>query len=239
MSPPPSRRAGWRRLGLAVVLGLLVALALLRGDLRIEDRWNPWAPLHVEDAPNLMTGYKLARLGRDRAACREVLARAGLRVEAVPDRVTGPGCGFDNAVRVLATSADVGTAFTVSCRVAVSLAMWERHSLQPEARAHFGSPVARIEHFGSYSCRNVYGRADARRSRHASADALDIAGFVLADGRRVRVLADWHGDGDASRFLAAVHAGACRYFDSTLGPAYNAAHRDHLHLDRGSFGLCR
>src|SRR5690606_39965142 len=113
------------------------------------------------------------------------LAQAELRLQPVEDRSTGPGCGFDNAVRISRTSVAVGEAFTLSCRAALSLAMWERHALQQAAQTHLGSPVARIEHFGSYSCRNLYGREGGRRSRHATADALDIAGFVLEDGRQI------------------------------------------------------
>ena len=227
---------------IAAVLLIVIAAfawALYRGHLHVEDRWNPWAPLRIGDQTNWLTGYKLSRLAGDRIECQNVLATADMRYDPLPDRETAPGCGFTNAVRITATSAKVGDAFSLSCRAAVALALWERHSLQPESVARFGQRVARIEHFGSYSCRNVYGREDARRSRHATADAVDIAGFVLADGRRVRVLADWNGDDDEARFLRAIHAGACRFFDTTLGPEYNAAHHDHLHLDSGSFGLCR
>ncbi|WP_240636123.1 extensin family protein [Caldimonas tepidiphila] len=97
-----------------------------------------------------------------------------------------------------------------------------------------------LEHYGSYACRNVYGRTEGRRSRHATADALDVAGFVLADGRRIRVQQHWHeGDDVAARFLREVHRGACRFFDGVLGPGYNVAHRDHLHLERGPSRICR
>ena len=73
----------------------------------------------------------------------------------------------------------------------------------------------------------------------AEADALDVAGFVLSDGRRVRVLSGWRGDARDAAFLRDVHAGACRVFDAVLGPDYNAAHHDHFHLDRGSLKVCR
>ncbi|ANB16456.1 extensin family protein [Dokdonella koreensis] len=225
-------------LALAVAIAAL-AYALGQGHLRIEDRWKPWTPLRIDDRPNLLTPLKLRRLAHDAPLCRAVLATTGFRYTALPDRETGPGCGFDNAVQIRATGVAVGAPFSLSCRAAVSLALWERHSLQPEARARLGQPVARIEHFGSYACRNVYGRPDARRSRHATADAFDVAGFVLADGRRIRVRGDWDGDSAEARFLHAVHRGACRWFDTVLGPDYNAAHADHLHLDRGRFGLCR
>jgi hypothetical protein len=157
----------------------------------------------------------------------------------LPDRRTGEGCGFDNAVLVRRTTVQVNSPFTLSCRAAASLSLWERHVLQPQAHALLGSGVRQIQHFGSYACRNVYGRDEGRRSRHATADALDVAGFVLEDGRRITVVRDWEGSGPPSQFLGAVHAGACGLFDGVLGPAYNAAHADHFHFDRGTFRTCR
>jgi hypothetical protein len=58
------------------------------------------------------------------------------------------------------------------------------------------------------------------------------------------VLRDWSGGGDKAAFLRNVRDGACDVFATTLSPDYNAAHRDHLHLDqalRGRTGgrLCR
>lgn len=227
-----------RPLLLLLLLALAAALAL-RGRAALPDRWNPWAPLVIAQPPNLLTRFKLMRLGADEALCRQVLAQAPMRYEPVADRVTGEGCGFDNAVRISRTTAEIGAAFTLSCRAAVSLALWEQHVLQPAAQRRFGRRVVRIEHFGSYACRNVDGAAGARRSRHATADALDIAGVVLAGGRRIRVLHHWDGEAEEAAFLRELHAGGCRYFTTVLGPDYNAAHRDHLHLDRGAFGVCR
>ena len=99
--------------------------------------------------------------------------------------------------------------------------------------------MAELEHFGSYACRNIVGHDGDGRSQHATADAFDIAGFVLRDGRMVRVRTGWNGDATERQFLREVQAGACRVFDAVLGPDYNAAHRDHLHLDRGSYQVCR
>jgi hypothetical protein len=129
--------------------------------------------------------------------------------------------------------------FPLSCRTAVSLAFWEKHVLQPAAERHLGTSVKRLEHFGSYACRGIYNREPARRSQHASADALDFAGVVLADGARITVSRDWTDSGAEGAFLKELHAGACRYFDAVLGPEYNAAHHDHFHLDRGRSRICR
>ena len=105
------------------------------------------------------------------------------------------------------------------------------------ARQVFGQPVARVDHFGSYACRNI--ARSNRRSQHASANALDLAGFRLKDGTRITVARDWKGDDDKARFLRQVKAAACDTFRITLSPEYNAAHHDHLHVDMSGFGLCR
>ncbi len=225
-----------------VLLSLLLAASLLalvasRGLLRPE--WSPWVALDLDSPPNSLTRYKLSRLSDDRELCADVLAGAEMRYTPLPDEETGPSCGLFDAVTIERTASEVGQPFSLTCRTAVSLALWEKYAVAPAAARHFGVPVERIEHFGSYACRNVYGRPNATRSRHATAEAFDVAGFVLADGRRIRVLADWDGDAAAAAFLRDVRDGACRFFDAVLSPDYNAAHRDHLHLDRGPFRVCR
>jgi hypothetical protein len=223
-----------------IVVALAVAAGLLAtGAWRIPDRWNPFAPLSVDDAPNVLTRFKLARLAGDAQACRAALATSDFRVVALPDREPRDGCGWRNALRVEATSAAVGEPFTLTCEAAVALALFERHAMQPAAIAHFAQPVAQLRHYGSYACRNVGGRAGARRSEHAGANALDIAGFVLRDGREITVRKHWQDGGDDAAFLRDVHAGACRFFDVVLGPDYDGAHADHFHVDRGAYRTCR
>jgi hypothetical protein len=232
------------RLPIVVMVLLMLAVGgavygIRTGAIAIRPEWNPWAVLDIEAQPNLLTRYKLSRLSKDSALCQQVLATANITYEQVADRMTGPACGFFNAVRISRTSSRVNAPFSLSCRAAVSLAMWEHHVLAPTAEKYFHQPVATIEHFGSYSCRNVYGRANATRSQHATAEALDIAGFVLEDGQRIRVLKDWPESEDRAAFLREVRTGACRFFDGVLSPDYNAAHRDHFHFDRGPYRVCR
>lgn len=241
MARPVLKRLMGRLLALAGVgAGLLAVRAAWH---HLPDRHDPWAPLSIEEPPNWLTRHKLSRLDERPFACRALLATAQLRTTPLPDRVTGTTgnatCGFRNAVTVHRTAFAVGTPFALSCRSAVALALWERHVVVPEAERLLGTPVRRLEHFGSYACRNVYGRGSGRPSQHATADALDVAGFVLADGRRITVARDWRGDDAEARFLHAVHRGACQVFDGVLGPNYNAAHADHLHLDRGPYRVCR
>ena len=227
----------WPLLLLSVATAAVVAVRYAWVDL--PPHLSPWAPLDVAAPPNWLTRFKLARLSGDAEACRSVLGKTSVEFERLTDRVTGDNCGFTDAVLVRRAPADVGEEFSLTCRAAVSLALWERHVLQPAAKNHFGEPVTGIEHFGSYSCRNVYGRPDATRSRHATAEAWDVAGFVLAGGRRIRVARDWKTTQPEAAFLREVRDGACRFFDGVLSPDYNVAHHDHLHLDRGPFRMCR
>ena len=86
--------------------------------------------------------------------------------------------------------------------------------------------------------RNIAG--STRRSAHARAEAIDIAAFVLEDGRRVSVLDDWNnGTGAEREFLRVVSRSACKRFGTVLGPEYNAAHANHLHLEIGGGSFCR
>lgn len=225
--------------GLLFLAQLGVVVAVWSESLRLPDRWNPWARLSIDEPPGVFTRYKLARLTDDAPACRAVLDGSTMRWAPEPDRETAAGCGWSDAVRVSATPSRVGAPFVLTCPAAVALALWERHSVQPLALQHFGVAVTRVDHFGSYSCRNIGGEAGGRRSEHATANAFDVAGFGLADGRSIRVAADWRRADAAGRFLREVHADACRTWNVVLGPDYNAAHADHLHLDRGPFRSCR
>jgi hypothetical protein len=69
-----------------------------------------------------------------------------------------------------------------------------------------------------------------------------VSGFVLEDGRRVMVKSAWFGGSDREReFLRVVQRSACKRFATVLGPEYNSAHHDHLHVEGviGSSGYCR
>ena len=204
------------------------------------DRYDPFAPLDIAAPPSFLTEWKLRALKGDPAACFAALGTADLDYQVVPDRETGEGCGFENAARLRRSTVPWGAAgLPMSCPMVAALALWERHDLQPAAERLLGARVARITHFGSYACRNVNNRESGRRSQHARANAFDIAGFVLEDGREISVAKDWGSDNDRGAFLSAVHEAACGRFASALGPDYNTAHANHFHFDMGGFGICR
>ncbi|CAM2904234.1 extensin family protein [Pseudomonas fluorescens] len=226
-------------LGALLVLAGVFALGVWRGWVPLPNEWNPWAPLDVRTRPNLLTRFKLGRLQDDPALCEQVLKTSGLRVSHQADSPADAACPLRNILRVQGADVALSSSFLASCPLAVAFALFERHSLQPAAQAVFGQAVTRVDHLGSFACRNVYNRAEGRLSQHASANALDIAGFRLADGRSISVLKDWPGAGDGARFLRQVREAACADFNVVLSPDYNAAHRNHFHLDMGPWWVCR
>ena len=238
------RRALWW-----LLLLILAAAAFLYGReyVRRHPQDVPWTEFHLRDPVGLFTVRKLAALSDRPAQCRALLAEVRIGDVPAPPKQSGADCGYADGMRLAKDGRTVAFApggLITSCPVAAALVLFERDVLQPAARRHFGSRVTVIDHAGSYSCRRLYGRSDGAFSEHATADALDIIGFRLADGTQIRVVRDWRADGAKARFLRDVRDGACGLFATVLSPDYNAAHADHLHLDqamRGNVGwsLCR
>ena len=238
---PRAARILRRTISWGIVLALLATGALLAiGYARRHPEDLPWTQLDLTRPIGLFTGRKLAALRGEPDRCSPLLAAAGVAHRVLTPREDGPHCGYRDAVRLEPGGARSvalrPAAPALSCPVGAGLALWEWHVVQPAAQRHLGTRVVAVDHLGSYSCRRVNNRTEGDWSEHASANALDIAGFQLADGKRVSVLADWSGDGAEAAFLREVRDGACRLFATVLSPDYNEAHRDHLHFDQADRG---
>jgi hypothetical protein len=227
------------RLALTVLIVAALALAA-RAWLAEHPQHNPWAPLDLRDPPGWATQRKLAALREDPAACRAVLERSGVAFTALSPAGEGD-CRREDRI-VLAEAPLSPSPPATTCAVGAALELWLRRGVQPAAEELLGTRVARIEHLGAYSCRRTYGRDTGRWSEHATGNALDIAAFVLEDGRRLSVAGDWAGNDTQAAFLRRVRDDACGVFGTVLSPDYNAAHADHVHFDqaaRAFSGYCR
>ena len=171
--------------------------------------------------------------------CVADLNRVGARFTPIADQSFGGGCSTIGSVQLLGVGVPITNVTAIRCPLARALALWTRETLQPAARDAFGSRVVKIESMGGYSCRNIIGGRGTGRSEHATANAVDIGAFVLADGRRVSIRQGWNGSDDERAFLRDIRAAACKRFQTVLSPDYNAAHYDHLHFDLGGKPFCR
>lgn len=225
-----------------LLLGLL--LYLLRPWEAIPPAWSPWEPLSVSHPLTPVTRWKLFQIKNAPEDCRTALATASkeaIHYTPLEDFTPMSGCPLENAVKIDRSGVAFNSSFTISCPWAVAWIMFERNELQRLALTHMDSRVNRIDHYGSFACRNVYNRETGRRSQHATASALDIAAFHLANGEQVSVLDDWAVPEKSERanFLRAFQDSACDYFGTVLGPDYNQAHANHFHLDTSNYRFCR
>jgi hypothetical protein len=184
------------------------------------------------------------------AAC---FARGMVKLSPViqaSSKVKGKGaCGLDRPLTVTALADGSvrigGRPLTMSCPVTAALEAWVRDSVLPAAYQYYGMPVIELKSMGTYNCRTRNNRSGARLSEHAFANAIDIAGFVLADGRSISVLKGWRGTAEERNFLRSVHVGACGPFTTVLGPGSDGLHENHLHLDlarhnaQGTYRYCK
>ena len=122
-------------------------------------------------------------------------------------------------------------AATLACPIVSALDRWLADSVQPAAMRWFGARVVEIKQISAYSCRGMNGNPHAHISEHAFGNALDIAAFTLADGRRITVKGGWRGMPEEQGFLRDVQAAACQQFNTVLAPGSNAYHYDHIHVD--------
>ena len=125
----------------------------------------------------------------------------------------------------------VSPAATLACPLVSVLDQWITEAVQPAAMKWFGVPVVEIKQISAYSCRGMNGDPNATISEHAFGNALDIAAFTLADGRKFDVEHGWHGSPEEQAFLHDVQGTACDQFTTVLAPGYNLYHYNHIHVD--------
>ena len=236
-------------------MGLCAAFVLLNAFAPPQDLF--WKPLDLTRPVGRATAAQIsdfevraddspeAAEGVTRA-CVEALRAAGVEVERRPDKDDGGFCAARGVVRL--TGGDVTPlspgGLEMQCPLLMRYVVWDRQTLRPEIERRFGTTPAQVDTMGTYACRRIYGSRNAadRPSEHARANALDVAGVTLSDGRRVSVAEDWDGEGAAGAqgadALKRLRDGACRVFSTVLTPDYNAAHADHLHLDASPNRLC-
>ena len=237
-----------------VLLIFLICIAVL--DRTVPARHLPWKPLDPDAKIGLATGTQITLIAlRPSKVCLGKLADAKhLGYFQADPKVGSPHkkCGW----KVATTMNDVAgisfrpAAVTAQCPHMLASYIWLK-DVDKNARKILGSPLKRVHHAGTYSCRRQRGNSSGAWSEHAFANAWDITGFELEDGRVISVLKNWDSKTNKAtkaqkaekkaraKFLHKSRDSACNLFRVVLSPDYTPAHRDHLHLDQGPSSTCR
>jgi hypothetical protein len=147
--------------------------------------------------------------------------------------IEGPGeCGASDVVQLKAILLEEGRKVgfqppvTLQRTMAEAVVNWVREDLG-KALESFGARLATIESYGSYSCRSRNNIVGAKLSEHGKANAIDIHGFRLSDGKAI-IPTDTLA---ASTLREVIRQSACERFNTVLGPGSDGYHEDHIHLD--------
>ena len=241
-----------RRLFFSSPKRLLIAALIVIATVFLIDRFVspshlPWKPLDMDAGIGLATGTKITMLALAPGdKCFDKLATAKtLSFDMAEPSKSGETCGWEKAAKLDGTN-DIAfrpANVAMQCPVAAAGYIWLL-DLDKKAKARFGSGLNRVFHAGTYSCRRMVGNSSGAWSEHAYANAWDVTGFELKDGTIISVWEDWRkaDSDDAVRkaaFLKDARGTACKLFRVVLSPDYNAAHKDHFHLDQGPSLSCR
>jgi hypothetical protein len=176
------------------------------------------------------------------SACQVRLAKIAA-FQALPTLVGAGECGatdvvlMDTVMLPDKTKVAVLPPATMRCPMAEEVAHWLREDIAPAVN-EIGPPLRGLDNFASYDCRGRNNIRAAQLSEHGHADALDVRGFRLADGRTlgltdVMVAKDWR---------EAIKASVCARFSTVLGPGSDGYHEEHIHLDlaqrRNDYKVC-
>ena len=221
-----------------------IILAIVLINRFVPSRHVPWKALNVNEPMGLATGIKIGLISlAPNSVCLNKLASAKqLIYQQVAEKKHGK-CGWKIAASMTKVSNLVFKPKTVTAQCPVILAsyLW-LNEVNKAARKLLGSGLKKSHHAGTYSCRRQRGNSSGAWSEHAFANAWDITGFELNDGRVISVLKHWNNKSKENKakanFLRDARSSACRVFRVVLSPDYNAAHKDHFHFDQGPGFSC-
>jgi hypothetical protein len=173
------------------------------------------------------------------AACPAVLS--GSIEASMLEPIVEGACGERSPLSVTAVlvhgrMVPLSSAAILTCGMASLLPAW-LEAIDGYLMSREDTRLTRVVVGTSYYCRNRNNAARADVSEHGFANALDVTGFELEDGRTISLPDGWIDPmSPAGRLLRFAHGAACALFTTTLGPEANALHADHLHLDLGCHG---
>lgn len=238
----------WKAPIIWVILAALFFVILYGIDRKVPAQHLPWKSLDTSRPIGAATKTQLMWLSLSSSeTCMNLAAETTGFVSSTAKPKTGPSTGEGKGVcgwkvaRAVYGQNDItlssGEA-NMQCPLAIATYLWTRE-IDKIAKERYGEGLAKIHHMGTYSCRRQNGNESGEWSEHAFANAWDVSGFELENGRHISVLKHWETVDQDAAFLRDIRKTACKLFNVTLSPDFNAAHRDHFHLDMGPVKACR
>jgi hypothetical protein len=182
--------------------------------------------------------------------CQIRMSEGGTAIfQSLPAIFRAPrGCGAGDVVRletiVLSDNTRVAMSppATMRCAMAEAVTQWVRDELAPtfaKAGGLAGPTVRALDNYASYDCRGRNNNPNARTSEHGFANALDVRGVRLTDGKFVQ----FTDRAVAKDLREGLKKQACSRFTTVLGPGSDGHHEEHIHFDlverRGGFRMCQ
>ena len=224
----------------------IIAIAVIGGvalDRTLPEQHLPWQSLNPEAPIGFATKTQFMRLALSPSKTCMDMAQKAVFLNSVPAQEHKPNkqCGWSVARTVYGNTSVTfkPSEANMQCPLTLGTYIWMRE-LNILTQKHFKSDLSQIHHAGTYSCRKQKGNSSGQWSEHAFANAWDITGFALKDGRIISIQKDWKSKDTTRRnFLRDARDKACKIFRVTLSPDFNAAHHDHFHIDMGPNLSCR
>lgn len=225
--------------GSILIFALLGILGVFFYIEQMPNGASAWGEADLEEPIRLFTSEQIRALRDDPQACIAALDGSNMSYAEVEPSSPTPECRWQAGVQISTSNLDYANPEppVASCALAAALYIWEREIVAPAAARHLDAEVAEILHYGTYNCRRENSAQAGRWSQHANANAIDISGFRLSDGRVIGVHR-WDDGGEDAAFLTEVRDRSCEIFTGVLGPEYNDAHADHFHMDMGPWEIC-
>lgn len=144
----------------------------------------------------------------------------GEEIAAIKSKVKG--CGVEDPVAITSVAGvRLSQTATVDCSIAKALDRWVEEVAQPA----FNGNLVEMRVAAHYSCRSRNNIKGAKISEHGKGRAIDIAAFVLSNGKVLTVAQNYN------KLLRRIYKAGCGYFMTTLGPGSDGYHEDHFHFD--------
>ncbi len=208
-------------------------------DLKLASMAGLNAPsMHSLPSVGRTGNWSKQAVGEARAKCEQLLR--GLDVEfSVKDPIGRPkGCGIPYPLSVSKVAGIAITpAATLNCEMVAALHGWITKVVQPTAKEEFNTRLTGVQNASAYACRLRNNSSSGKLSEHARGNAFDIADFRFSNRVEASVGGGWSGSikglslANRGDFLKRTRSGACKYFNTVLGPGSDAHHKDHYHLD--------